>query len=121
MTTVSANPTTLDLTARKTSAEVYMPYIGGEWVDGDWQQTYDNCDPANRSVTWGKIPECSTQDVAEATAHANSAFNTWRFSTGDFRTKVAYRLTGMLKDNEDFFVALMTKEMGKSFFDSRWD
>mgnify|MGYP001156978535 FL=1 len=121
MTTVSANPTTLDLTARKTSAEVYMPYIGGEWVDGDWEQTYDNCDPANRSVTWGKVPECSPQDVAEATAHASSAFNAWRFSTGDFRTKAAYRLTAMLKDNEDFFVGVMTKEMGKSFFDSRLD
>ena len=35
MTAVSANPATLDLTARKTSAEVYMPYIGGEWVGGD--------------------------------------------------------------------------------------
>ena len=66
MTTVSASPTVLELAARKTDSEVYMPYIGGEWIDGEWEQTYDNLDPANHSTTWGKIPECSAAEVVEA-------------------------------------------------------
>lgn len=121
MTTTSTSPTILDLTARKTSAEVYMPYIGGQWIDEHWEQTYDNTDPADRSTTWGKVPECSPQEVDAAAHYASTAFETWRFSSGDFRTKAFYRLTGMLKENEDFFVRLMTMEMGKSFFDSRLD
>ena len=121
MTIASTSPATPDLTARKTAAGVYMPYIGGQWVDASWEQTYDNLDPADHSSVWGQVPECTPQEVASAVEHAGAAFSSWRFSTGDFRTKAFYRLTGMLKESEDFFVPLMTREMGKTLFDSRLD
>ncbi|MCH2580526.1 MAG: aldehyde dehydrogenase family protein, partial [Planctomycetes bacterium] len=83
--------------------------------------TYDNVDPADHSAVWGKVPECGSDEVGAAVEAAAKAFASWRFSTGDFRTKAFYRLTGMLKESEDGFVGLMTREMGKTRFDSRLD
>lgn len=121
MTTASAGTAILDLDPRKTAEGVYMPFSAGQWVDSTWATTYDNVDPADRSSVWGKVPECTDDEVAAAVASARDAFSTWRFSTGDFRTKAFYRLTGMLKENEEVFVRLMTREMGKTLFDSRLD
>ena len=121
MTAASASTTVLDLAPRKTDAGVYMPYTAGQWIDSTWATTYDNVDPADHSAVWGEVPECGSDEVGAAVEAAAKAFASWRFSTGDFRTKAFYRLTGMLKENEEVFVELMTKEMGKTLFDSRLD
>src|SRR4030095_11584353 len=109
------------LAPRKTKSHVYLAYIDGEWTPPASGGVTPNVDPARWETVLGLVPECSREEVAAATAAAERDFDAWRSTTGDFRTKVFNRLTELLKENEDYLVRCMTREMGKSLRDSRLD
>jgi acyl-CoA reductase-like NAD-dependent aldehyde dehydrogenase len=109
------------LAPRKTKSHVYLAYIDGEWTPPASGGVTPNVDPARCETVLGLVPECSREEVAAATTAAERDFDAWRGTTGDFRTKVFNRLTELLKENEDYLVRCMTREMGKSLRDSRLD
>lgn len=106
---------------RKDERNVYQVYLDGEWRTGASGGFYDNVDPARASTVLGRVPECSAEEVARACEAARRDFDAWRLTTGDFRTKVFYRLAELLKSHEEVLVRTMTREMGKTLHDSRLD
>lgn len=107
--------------ARKSAQGVYLVFIDGEWRASRGSKVYKNIDPASRSTTYGLVPECPREEVEEAVAAADRAFDPWRLTSGDFRTKVFFRLAELLKENETYLTRTMTREMGKTLYDSRLD
>ncbi len=107
--------------AKKSSQGVYLALIDGEWRVPASGGAHANVDPAHRMTIHGHVPECSSEEVAEAVAAAERDFDAWRLTTGDFRTKVLLRVTEILRESEDLLVRSMTREMGKTLEDSRLD
>jgi aldehyde dehydrogenase (NAD+) len=99
----------------------YLVFINGEWIPSSASQTHPNINPAHRSVIFGQVPECTSQEVDTAMASAAAAFNDWRAVSGDIKTKLFLRLAHVLYDNYDRIVKTMSLEMGKTLFDARLD
>ena len=109
------------LSPRRTQDGVYLVLIDGRWRPSVSGGIHDSVNPASIETHLGKVPECTREEVAEATRAAARDFDAWRLIPGDFRTKFLYRLAELLKENEAPLVEAMTREMGKSLFDSRLD
>jgi aldehyde dehydrogenase (NAD+) len=101
--------------------KIYPHFIAGEWRAPQGHVIADNVNPAHRSDILGKVAEATNAEVAEAVAAADAAFDVWRMSSGDLRTKIFLRVGRYLEDHYDEIVATMTREMGKSHFDSKLD
>ncbi|MGO8671923.1 MAG: aldehyde dehydrogenase family protein [Capsulimonadaceae bacterium] len=99
----------------------YRPYIDGEWRDSGAVEWYDNLNPAHPETVLGRVPECTTGEVDRAVQAANRAFEVWRGVSGNVRTKLFLKLAQILERDYDRLVATMTREMGKTLFDSRLD
>ncbi len=110
-----------DLGPRRTARGVYLAFIGGRWREASSGGVHANVDPASPSTVYGRVPECSRAEVEEAAGAAERDFDAWRQTTGDFRTKVFFRLAEILKQSEGYFTRVMTREMGKTLHDSRLD
>ncbi|HVR75157.1 MAG TPA: aldehyde dehydrogenase family protein, partial [Planctomycetota bacterium] len=110
-----------DLAPRKTREGVYLALIDGEWTACASGGVHPNVDPAARTRVLGSVPECSREEVERAVAAAERDFDAWRLLTGDFRTKVFFRLAELLKESEEHLTRAMTREMGKTLHDSRLD
>ena len=109
------------LSPRQNSAGVYELLIDGSWYVSKSETLYDNVDPAQPSTVHGRVSECTPEEIQAALAAAERDFDLWRSTTGEFRTKVFYRLTELLKQSQEYFVETMTREMGKSLYDSYLD
>ena len=112
---------TFELEVRKDSGGSYQIYLDGSWCPSSTGDFHDNVDPADSSKVLGMVPECTGEEVKRAVEAAQRDFDVWRLTTGDFRTKVFYRFTELLKEHGDELVRSMTREMGKSLFDSKLD
>ncbi|MBI4603224.1 MAG: aldehyde dehydrogenase family protein [Planctomycetes bacterium] len=119
--TVATKARAFDLAPRKTRGGVYLVFIDGAWRKASSGGVYPNVDPAARGTVYGRVPECSPEEVREATAAAERDFDAWRLGSGDFRTKVLFRSVEILKQSEDLLTRTMTREMGKTLRDSRLD
>lgn len=106
---------------RKNAKGVYLAFLDGAWVTPESGGVHRNLDPAHRSVILGQVPECGPAEVAAAARAAERDFDAWRSTTGDFRTKVLFRLVELLREEEDLLIETMTREMGKTLRDSRLD
>jgi aldehyde dehydrogenase (NAD+) len=111
----------LELLPQKNASDVYLTFVGGEWRSPHAEKVYKNTDPALRATCYGLVPECTREEVEEAVAVADRAFEAWRLTSGDFRTKVFFRLAELLKESEPYLTRAMTREMGKTLYDSRLD
>jgi acyl-CoA reductase-like NAD-dependent aldehyde dehydrogenase len=105
----------------RTADGVYENYLGGRWTAARSGGVYDNVDPAHPDRVLGRVPETSPDEVAEATTSAQRDFDEWRLIPGDFRTKFACELTRLLEANRELLIETVTREMGKSLFDSGLD
>jgi acyl-CoA reductase-like NAD-dependent aldehyde dehydrogenase len=111
----------LKLAPRQGAGGAYEIYIDGEWQPAASGGIHPNRNPADPSQLLGHAPEASEEEVARAVQAAARDFDAWRLTSGDFRTKVFYRLAELLKEHGDLLVSSMTREMGKTLFDSRLD
>jgi hypothetical protein len=118
---VKARAKSLDLTPRRSRKGEYLVYLDGEWRPSTSKRFHESVDPAARSTRLGLVPECTRDEVEEAVSAAERDFDAWRLVSGDLKTKVFYRLAEALKENESHLVGAMTREMGKTLFDSRLD
>jgi aldehyde dehydrogenase (NAD+) len=111
----------LDLSPRRTRKGEYLFYLDGEWRPSTADRFHENVDPAARTARLGLVPECTRDEVERAVAAAERDFEAWRLISGDLKTRVFYRLAEVLKESEGHLVRAMTREMGKTLFDSRLD
>ena len=88
---------------------VYLNYIDGAWGPAASGGVYDNVDPSAPSTVHGRVPESSAEEVRRAVEAAARDFDAWRLGDGDFRSKVFFRLTDLLKASERVLVETMTR------------
>lgn len=121
---MSTRPASREVTAlspRTDTNDVYQLLLDGRWVAARSGAVYPNVDPAEPSTVFGHVPESTVEEVEQAVAGAQRDFDRWRLLNGDFRTKIFFRLAEFVKQHGDELVQVMTKEMGKTLFDSRLD
>ena len=121
MITASTEAESTELVPRKTSDDVYEILLDGSWTTATSGPVFSNVDPASSSTVLGQVPECAAGDVTRAVNAAARDFDAWRLITGEFRSKVFFRLVQLLEQSEETLVRTMTREMGKTLFDSRLD
>ncbi len=107
--------------AHKNAAGQYLVYIGGEWVESPAKEWHPNINPADTAEVLGQVPECTPAEVEQAMRAAQAAFPAWRAISGAVKTKMFLRAAAILEENKDALIRLMTREMGKTLFDSRLD
>jgi alpha-ketoglutaric semialdehyde dehydrogenase len=105
----------------KNSKGRYSMYIDGGWRDSAGSQAFANINPAHKSQVLGHVPECTPAEVDEAMAAADRSFPAWKAVSGNVKTKLFLHVANLLNDHYDAIVASMTREMGKTLFDSRLD
>jgi acyl-CoA reductase-like NAD-dependent aldehyde dehydrogenase len=112
---------TIDISAVKDGAGRYLNYLDGRWSASEGVQGHENIDPARVSTSYGKVPESTSAEVDRACQAAQRDFDAWRASSADARVKIFTRLAELIKAEIEPLAAIMTREMGKSLFDSKLD
>jgi len=99
----------------------YQVYINGVWRDSRATTFHANTNPAHQSQVLGQVAECPPDEVDEAMQAAEAAFPLWRAMSGNAKTKLFLQAAQSLYAHYDEIVACMTREMGKTLFDSGLD
>ena len=99
----------------------YQIYIAGQWSDSEATQFHANHNPAHKIQILGHVPEATGAEVNAAMQAAEAAFPQWRAVSGNAKTKMFLHLAQSLYAHYDEIVRTMTREMGKTHFDSRLD
>src|SRR5579883_1467459 len=97
----------------RASAETYLNYIGGEWVESAGGEFFENRNPADTRELIGRFPRSTEEDVNRAVAAAADAAAAWRKTPAPRRAEILFRLGSILIENKDRFAREMTREMGK--------
>src|SRR5882724_3637423 len=97
----------------RTSAKTYSNYIGGQWVQSESGEMFENINPADTQDVIGRFPLSTGEDVNAAVNAAQEAFDRWRTTPAPRRAEILFRLGEILIRNKDRFAADMTREMGK--------
>jgi acyl-CoA reductase-like NAD-dependent aldehyde dehydrogenase len=95
-----------------TSARSFSNFIGGEWVDGASDATFETIVPASGEVL-GSFPKSGAEDVDRAVAAAKEAYEGWRLTPAPRRAEVLYRFASLLTEHKAELTDLMSREMGK--------
>ncbi|MFW5972928.1 MAG: aldehyde dehydrogenase family protein, partial [Bacteroidota bacterium] len=102
-------------------AETYQNYIGGVWQEAESGATFENRNPARRSDLIGYFPKSGQTDVDEAVAAAAAAFKTWSRMPAPQRGDHLRAIGDLLTQRKDAIAFEMTREMGKTFTETRGD
>ena len=105
----------------KDASNKYLMYIDGTWKASGSKTTYPNLNPARKSDVLGLVPEAAEAEVNEAMDAAERDFPAWRSVSGNIKTKLFLHLAQVLDTRYSEIVATVTREMGKTLFDSKLD
>lgn len=96
----------------------YVMTIGGKSV-----ATKNTCpvyNPATRGVV-ANVPDCSQAQLDQAVQAAQTAFEQWRTTSHETRSKALNAIADVVEKNAEAFMALLTKEQGKPRADAEWE
>jgi len=93
-------------------------YINGEWRDPRDGNYIDVENPSTGEII-AQAPLSSAAEADEAVAAAKEAFPDWAGMPVARRTKYMYRLTEIIRENQEKIARMITEEMGKSLPDAR--
>ncbi len=95
-------------------------YIGGQWVAARSGSTFPSYNPATEELI-GNAAESSAEDVANAVAAAQKAYESWRLVPAPRRGEILYDAARLLTERKEDISRLMTREMGKVISEARGD
>jgi alpha-ketoglutaric semialdehyde dehydrogenase len=95
-------------------------YIGGQWVAARSGSTFPSYNPATEELI-GNAAESSAEDVADAVAAAQKAYESWRLVPAPRRGEILYDAARLLTERKEDISRLMTREMGKVISEARGD
>jgi malonate-semialdehyde dehydrogenase (acetylating)/methylmalonate-semialdehyde dehydrogenase len=93
-------------------------FISGHTVSGTSARTQDVFNPATGAVT-GRVHLASTQDVDQAVASAQAAFQAWADTPPLRRARVMFKFLELLNLHRDQLAHMITAEHGKVFTDAQ--
>ncbi len=92
--------------------------IGGEWVQADSGATIDVTNPAT-TLKIGTVPKSGKSETRRAIETAQTAFESWRKTTANDRSKLLRKLHDLILENQDALAELLTMEQGKSLTEAK--
>lgn len=92
--------------------------IGGEWVQADSGATIDVTNPAT-TLKIGTVPKSGKAETRRAIEAAQAAFESWRKTTANDRSKLLRKLHDLILENQDALAELLTMEQGKSLAEAK--
>jgi acyl-CoA reductase-like NAD-dependent aldehyde dehydrogenase len=102
-------------------AKSFKNFINGVWKDSDSANTFENRNPANWDEVLGVFPLSSANDVDEAANAAKAAYNAWRLTPAPERGNIMRRAGDIMTARKDELARVMTREMGKTFTETKGD
>lgn len=96
----------------------------GNWINGDWVEAHDGrrqevINPSNIDDVVGEVAWSSAKEVADATAAAEAAFDTWRAMPPPARARVLAKAGDLLAQRLPEVARLLSREQGKPIGEAR--
>lgn len=95
-------------------------------IDGKFRETngtgqwFDVTNPATGEVI-ARTPQCTQEEMKEATASAKTAFAKWKDVSVSNRVRVMLKYQALIRDNIKTLAAGLTEEQGKTLTDAEGD
>ncbi|WP_201607327.1 CoA-acylating methylmalonate-semialdehyde dehydrogenase [Psychrobacter okhotskensis] len=94
--------------------------INGQFVDSNTSEWIDITDPATQEVI-AKVPQTTDDEINQAVAAAQTAFQTWRKTPITTRARIFLKYQALIRDHMDELAEILTAEQGKTIADARGD
>lgn len=94
--------------------------INGQFVDSNTNEWIDITDPATQEVI-AKVPQTTDDEINQAVAAAQTAFQTWRKTPITTRARIFLKYQALIREHMDELAETLTAEQGKTIADARGD
>lgn len=94
--------------------------INGKFVDSTTNEWIDITDPATQEVI-AKVPQTTDDEINQAVAAAQTAFETWRNTPITTRARIFLKYQSLIREHMDELAEVLTAEQGKTIADARGD
>ena len=94
--------------------------INGQFVQSNTDEWIDITDPATQEVI-AKVPQTTNDEINQAVASAQTAFETWRKTPITTRARIFLKYQSLIRDHMDELAETLTAEQGKTIADARGD
>ncbi|WP_296245264.1 MULTISPECIES: CoA-acylating methylmalonate-semialdehyde dehydrogenase [unclassified Psychrobacter] len=94
--------------------------INGQFVDSNTSEWIDITDPATQEVI-AKVPQTTDDEINQAVAAAQAAFQTWRKTPITTRARIFLKYQELIREHMDELAEILTAEQGKTIADARGD
>ena len=94
--------------------------INGQFVDSNTSEWIDITDPATQEVI-AKVPQTTDDEINQAVAAAQTAFQTWRKTPITTRARIFLKYQALIREHMDELAEILTAEQGKTIADARGD
>jgi len=94
--------------------------INGHFVQSNTDEWIDITDPATQEVI-AKVPQTTNDEINQAVAAAQSAFETWRKTPITTRARIFLTYQALIREHMDELAEILTAEQGKTIADARGD
>ena len=101
-------------------AERLPLFIGGQFIEGESNETLPVTNPATQEVLTD-LPFATPQEIERAVASATETFATWREVPTPERARLMLRYQDLLKKHQDDIARILSRETGKTFPDAQGD
>jgi len=99
--------------------KTYLNYINGQWVSASTGEVEASINPAHKDEIVGYVQKSSLQDVNDAVAAAKQAQKAWKKLSGNARGEYLRKAADILESRIDEVATTATREMGKTFPETR--
>jgi aldehyde dehydrogenase (NAD+) len=120
LTAPSSNDIAVELKPSKANPKAGKLFINGEFVDALSGRTFETRNPATGEVL-ADIAEAGPEDVELAVRAARAAFedgSPWRKMSPRDRSRVLWKLSELIRENQEELSELETLDTGKPIFES---
>jgi succinate-semialdehyde dehydrogenase/glutarate-semialdehyde dehydrogenase len=93
-------------------------FVNGKFIPIAGHKTFDVTNPADGSVL-AKLPRMTAADCKEACTVANTAFQSWKKTTGNERSKILRKMSDLMLENQEDLARIMALESGKPMAEAR--
>ncbi|MCG3880162.1 CoA-acylating methylmalonate-semialdehyde dehydrogenase [Psychrobacter sp. Ps6] len=94
--------------------------INGQFVQSKTDEWIDITDPATQEVI-AKVPKTTNDEINQAVAAAQTAFETWRKTPITTRARIFLAYQALIREHMDELAEILTAEQGKTIADARGD
>ena len=94
--------------------------INGKFTQSSTDEWIDITDPATQDVI-AKVPQTTPDEINQAVAAAQTAFETWRKTPITTRARIFLTYQALIREHMDELAEILTAEQGKTIADARGD